>query len=88
MGQIQLIGDQSAAELEKLVPGDIQNLEPGKQRYTLLTNKSGGIIDDLIIANLGTHLLLIVNAARYRTALVQQWLVVPAMPIEPALIAS
>lgn len=69
MGQIQLIGDQSAAELEKLVPGDIQNLEPGKQRYTLLTNKSGGIIDDLIIANLGTHLLLIVNAARKNTVL-------------------
>ncbi|HIG64530.1 MAG TPA: glycine cleavage system aminomethyltransferase GcvT [Methyloprofundus sp.] len=69
MGQIQLIGDQSAAELEKLVPGNIQNLETGRQRYTVLTNKSGGIIDDLIIANLGTHLLLIVNAARKNTVL-------------------
>ena len=64
MGQIHLSGEQSAAELEKLVPSNIQNLDTGKQRYTVLTNKSGGIIDDLIIANLGTHLLLIVNASR------------------------
>ena len=64
MGQIHLTGEQSAAELEKLVPGNIQALLPGRQRYTVLTNRSGGIIDDLIIANLGTHLLLIVNASR------------------------
>ncbi|WP_428353219.1 glycine cleavage system aminomethyltransferase GcvT [Methyloprofundus sp.] len=64
MGQIHLTGDQSASELEKLIPSDIQNLPTGQQRYTVLTNKSGGIIDDLVIANLGSHLLLIVNAER------------------------
>ena len=69
MGQIHLTGDQSSAELEKLVPSNIQNLPAGKQRYTVMTNKSGGIIDDLIIANLGTHLLLIVNASQKHTVL-------------------
>ncbi|TXL21108.1 glycine cleavage system protein T [Methylococcaceae bacterium HT5] len=70
MGQIRLTGDQSAAELEKLVPSNIQTLQPGQQRYTALTNKSGGIIDDLIIANLDKYLLLIVNASR-KDAVVQ-----------------
>lgn len=69
MGQIQLVGEQSASELEKLTPSDLQSLEAGKQRYTVLTNKSGGVIDDLIIANLGTHLLLIVNASRKEVVL-------------------
>ncbi len=64
MGQLLLTGSHCAVELEKLVPSDIQTLQPGSQRYTVLTNESGGIIDDLIIANLGSHFLLIVNAAR------------------------
>ncbi|HEX5326683.1 MAG TPA: glycine cleavage system aminomethyltransferase GcvT, partial [Acetobacteraceae bacterium] len=47
------------------VPGDIAGLKPGRQRYTLLTNESGGIIDDLMVANIGTgRLFLVVNASR------------------------
>lgn len=69
MGQIHLTGEQSASKLEQLVPSHIQNLKTGQQRYTVLTNKTGGIIDDLIIANTGSYLLLIVNAARKTTVL-------------------
>jgi aminomethyltransferase len=47
-----------------LVPGDIQGLVPFRQRYTLFLNEAGGIIDDLMIANYGDHLFLVVNAAR------------------------
>jgi aminomethyltransferase len=36
----------------------------GRQRYTLLTNAAGGVLDDLMVSNLGDHLLLVVNAAR------------------------
>ena len=43
MGQIHLTGDHCAAALEKLVPSDIQALKPGAQRYTVLSNESGGI---------------------------------------------
>jgi aminomethyltransferase len=53
-----------AAALESLVPGDIAGLAPGRQLYTLFTTESGGVIDDLMVANLGDRLLLIVNAAR------------------------
>jgi aminomethyltransferase len=68
MGQIMvraLAGDHLAAarELEKLVPVDVMGLKPGRQRYAMLTNGSGGIRDDLMIANLGDFWYLVVNAA-------------------------
>jgi glycine cleavage system T protein (aminomethyltransferase) len=64
MGQASLEGTGAAAALERLVPGDILGLKPGRQRYTLLTDEVGGILDDLMVANLGARLLLIVNASR------------------------
>ncbi len=65
MGQAWLTGADPAAALERLVPGDIAGLKPGRQRYTLLTTPSGGIIDDLMVANFGPDgLFLVVNASR------------------------
>jgi aminomethyltransferase len=65
MGQATLSGATAAAALERLVPGDLLGLKPGRQRYTLLTNEAGGIIDDLMVANLGDErLFLVVNASR------------------------
>jgi aminomethyltransferase len=63
MGQAFLHGDDAAAALETLVPGDIQGLAPGRTRYTLFTNEAGGILDDLMVTNMGDHLFLVVNAA-------------------------
>lgn len=63
MGQVELRGDAVAAELEKLVPSNIEGLAAGKARYTVLTNDQGGILDDLIVANAGDHLFLVVNAS-------------------------
>ena len=65
MGQATLSGATAAAALERLVPGDMLGLKPGRQRYTLLTNEAGGIFDDLMVANLGEEgLFLVVNASR------------------------
>ncbi len=65
MGQARLEGDNPAAAFEALTPGDIVGLKPGRQRYALLTNEAGGIIDDLMVANPGDGgLFLVVNAAR------------------------
>ena len=44
--------------LERLLPIDIIGLAQGRQRYALLTNEAGGILDDLMVANRGDHLLL------------------------------
>ncbi|SDE10751.1 glycine cleavage system aminomethyltransferase GcvT [Rhodospira trueperi] len=64
MGQVRLTGPDPAAALERLVPGAIRALNPGRQRYTLLTTESGGILDDLMVANAGDHLFAVLNAAR------------------------
>jgi aminomethyltransferase len=65
MGQAMLTGTNVATALEALVPGDIAGLKPGRQRYTLLTNEAGGIIDDLMVAKLDDdRLFLVVNASR------------------------
>ncbi len=66
MGQLRLRGAEPAKALETLVPGEIQALKPGRTRYTLLTNESGGILDDLMVTNRGDHLFLVVNAATKR----------------------
>ena len=47
MGQAMLHGPGAVAALERLVCGDIAGLKPARQRYTLLTTESGGILDDL-----------------------------------------
>lgn len=64
MGQAALRGRDPAAALEALVPGDIRGLAPGRMRYTMLTGAGGGILDDLIVVNVGKYLFVVVNAAR------------------------
>lgn len=64
MGQAELHGEGAAAALEKLTPADVAGLKPGRQRYGLLLNESGGIVDDFMVANLGDRLFLVVNASR------------------------
>ena len=54
----------AAHALEDLVPADVLELAEGRQRYALFTNPTGGILDDLMVANLGDQLRLVVNAAR------------------------
>ncbi|WP_299013436.1 glycine cleavage system aminomethyltransferase GcvT [uncultured Photobacterium sp.] len=63
MGQLRLHGVNAAKALEALVPVDIIDLPAGKQRYAFFTNEQGGILDDLMVTNLGDHLFVVVNAA-------------------------
>jgi aminomethyltransferase len=68
MGQIALRPksgkvEDAALALERLVPQDILGLAPGRQRYAQFTNETGGLLDDLMVANFSSHLFLVVNAA-------------------------
>ncbi|MEM9682547.1 MAG: glycine cleavage system aminomethyltransferase GcvT, partial [Pseudomonadota bacterium] len=63
MGQVVLHGDEAAAALEKLVPGELQALKPGRMRYTMLLNEAGGILDDLMVTRTDGGLFVVVNAA-------------------------
>ncbi|MCX8997787.1 glycine cleavage system aminomethyltransferase GcvT [Rhizobiaceae bacterium BDR2-2] len=68
MGQVIVrakSGDNAdaALALESLVPVDVLGLKEGRQRYALFTDDNGGILDDLMIVNLGNHFYIVVNAA-------------------------
>ncbi|MET3108323.1 aminomethyltransferase [Oxalobacteraceae bacterium GrIS 2.11] len=69
MGQVRLsplaggtVHDVAKA-LETLVPIDVLDLPLNKQRYAVFTNEAGGILDDLMISNMGDSLFVVVNAA-------------------------
>lgn len=64
MGQAELVGEGAAAALEALTPADVQGLKPGRQRYGVLLNQAGGIVDDFMFSNMGDRLFLVVNASR------------------------
>src|SRR5258708_13166572 len=66
MGQIALRPksgklEDAALALERLVPQDMLSVAPGRQRYAQFTNAAGGILDDLMVPNFGSHLFLVVN---------------------------
>ena len=66
MGQV-ILRPKSGMEalclaFESLMPVDVLGLAEGRQRYGLLTNETGGILDDLMFANRGDHLFVVVNA--------------------------
>jgi aminomethyltransferase len=63
MGQLRLEGSQAAAAFETLMPVDVIDLPIGKQRYGLLLNDAGGILDDLMFFNTGSSIFIIVNGA-------------------------
>ena len=67
MGQVILrprgAYEATALAFEALMPVDVLAVVPGRQRYGLFTNETGGILDDLMFANRGDHIFVVVNAA-------------------------
>ena len=63
MGQFSADGAAAAIALERLTPSDISGLQPGLQKYTVLTLDNGGVLDDIIVSQTHSGLLIIVNAA-------------------------
>ena len=67
MGQLDVLGAGSEVALETLLPADLLGLCRNEQCYSVLTNQSGGVIDDLMVARGPGGLALIVNAVRKAT---------------------
>ena len=64
MGQFILQGADAANILSYLTPTSFQNIPLGKSTYTVLTNATGGILDDLIVSKLDENtFFIVVNAA-------------------------
>ena len=73
MGKFILQGKELLKHLQKLVPSDLERLQPGRAQYTVLLNPQAGIIDDIIIYYQGEtkageqRVKMIVNAATTTT---------------------
>src|SRR5919206_4160873 len=64
MGELEVEGPRAHAFLQSVLSNDLDRIEPGQAQYTLLTNETGGIVDDLIAYRLEPgRYLLIVNAS-------------------------
>jgi aminomethyltransferase len=64
MGELEVEGPRALDLLQSLLSSDMAKVEPGRARYTLLTNERGGIVDDLIAYRLDPfRWLLVVNAS-------------------------
>ena len=69
MGQLSFSGEGVDEALEQLLPSDIKGLKPFRQRYSMLLDEEGGILDDLMVSRLGgeafdgADLYMVVNGA-------------------------
>lgn len=63
MGQVMLRGETVKSSLEAILPVDVVDLAEGMQRYGMFTTVEGGITDDLMFANWGDDVFMVVNAA-------------------------
>lgn len=64
MGEVEIIGDNALALVQKLTVNDASKLQDNQAQYSALTNESGGIIDDLLVYRINSeYFMLVVNAA-------------------------
>ena len=63
MGQLELAGEGVDAAVEELLPIDLSTLKPGMQRYSLLLDEQGGVLDDLMVSRWPESLYVVVNGA-------------------------
>ncbi|RVU06376.1 glycine cleavage system aminomethyltransferase GcvT [Novosphingobium umbonatum] len=63
MGQLYLAGEGLDAAVEALLPIDLSTLKVGRQRYSLLLNEEGGVLDDLMVTRWNSGLYMVVNGA-------------------------
>ena len=68
MGRIK-INLESITILERHIPSDISGMKIGQVRYSVLINKLGNLVDDLLVYRLKESILLVVNASRLKEVL-------------------
>ena len=74
MGEFIISGNDSKKFLQVMTSNNIERLEKGKVQYSLILNKRGGIIDDLLVYDLGNKkYMLVVNASNMEKDL--KWLI-------------
>ncbi len=63
MGEFQVRGKDALAFLQNVTVNDVSKLSKGMVQYSAMCYPDGGIVDDLLVYNLGDHYMLVVNAS-------------------------
>jgi aminomethyltransferase len=63
MGEFRVTGPQAREFVQHAVTNDLYALELGQVMYTCMCYPHGGIVDDLLVYNLGNEFFLVVNAS-------------------------
>ncbi|MBS1551160.1 MAG: glycine cleavage system aminomethyltransferase GcvT, partial [Bacteroidetes bacterium] len=63
MGEVEVRGKDAFDFVQRLTTNDVSKLEKGDVQYSAMCLKDGGIVDDLLVYNLGDHYMLVINAS-------------------------
>ncbi len=63
MGEIEIYGNDALAFIQKVTTNDASKLTTGKVQYSAMCYNDGGIVDDMLVYNFGTHYMFVVNAS-------------------------
>jgi len=63
MGRLYFRGPGAHDMVQWLATNDVTRLEPGRAQYSLCCGEDGGILDDVVVYNLGKEVLVVVNAS-------------------------
>ena len=64
MGEFMVTGDGALDLIQRITSNDVAKLVPGKVQYSCFPNNDGGIVDDLLVYQLGQNeYMLVVNGA-------------------------
>ena len=63
MGEVEVWGGGSLGFVQKLTVNDASTLTPGRVQYSAMCHEDGGIVDDLLVYNMGDNFMLVINAA-------------------------
>lgn len=63
MGEIEVRGRDALAFVQKITINDASKLETGRVQYSAMCYPDGGIVDDLLVYNMGDYFMLVVNAS-------------------------
>ncbi|MFN0197251.1 MAG: glycine cleavage system aminomethyltransferase GcvT [Planctomycetaceae bacterium] len=72
MARLRISGPDATKFIDSLITNDVRQLEPGQIRYSLVTNETGGVLDDILVYRFADDFLLVVNASN--RAKIVEWL--------------
>jgi len=71
MGLIKAEGDGALALIQQATTNNAAALEPGQCQYSLLCNRRGGVLDDLLVYRLPMFFLIVANAVNAERVVAQ-----------------